>query len=495
MSLRSLLTAGALVTIGLLAGRILGLVREMMLAGYFGTGAEADLAISLLIVPDFITGALVGSAVGATLVPLYAARTPEKASALFWQAFLVSVGFFTVLAAIVGFSITGAASLQSEGAALAASSPFAFLIAVSAIPLTAATSIITSYLQYRGRFAVPAFANAIFNFGIIMALWLLPSGLIMLALGIMLAALARLLFHAAAFFRAGGTWSRGSFTPWQIDRPFLKTYITTVTTDICNLFPQFAPYMVIAAFGGGLAVFNYAFKLAYVPATLGYSLTQMVLLPWFVKLLHSEGKDNKGTHYVVTLQVAWCFSLAVCLSLSLAARDIAQLCFGYGKMTDDDIGLVAQLFDVGVWAMPGMFLSSIWQQIMYAHGKPNMPLVASMVQAIAIVPLCWLGYQAIGLFGVSLAYAALQFLPVLWLSYAGYKQGIIPRWWPSPVYAQMAVAAILAWLPLAWLFNSLELPAIAGILLAMLIGLITLAAGLAVCHPVRQWGLQKLGRI
>src|SRR5688572_33032213 len=114
MPLRSLFTAGALVTAGMLAGRLLGLLREMLLASHFGTGSQADLAISLLIVPDLITSAFMGSAVGATLVPLYASRSPEKAEALFWQALLASFLFFAGLAALVGVNITSVSLLAME---------------------------------------------------------------------------------------------------------------------------------------------------------------------------------------------------------------------------------------------------------------------------------------------------------------------------------------------------------------------------------------------
>lgn len=493
MNIRSLITAGALVTMGLLAGRVLGLAREILLASYFGAGSQADLAISLLVVPDFITGALAGSAVAVTLLPHYASRDDSKASALCWQAAVASFGVFGVLSLVVGLAITGVAWLQAEGAAPTEASPLAFLIAISAIPLTAATAVFASFLQHRAHFAVPAFANVIFNTGIILALVLMPTGLIMLAFGIVLAALLRLASHVAAFFRAGGRGPRGALTPWQLDRPMARTYLTTVTTDVCNLFPQFAPYLVIAALGGALAVFNYAFRLAFVPATLTVTLAQLVLLPWFVKQQRDGNHENGLSHYTVMLQVAWCFSLAACLSLSLAAHDIAQLCFGYGKMGEDDVGQVARLFDIGVWALPGMFITSIWQQIMYARGQAKLSMLAALVLALCIAPACWIGYQATGLSGVALAYAILQFLPAAWLACAGYKQGIISRLRPSASYLHITLAVLAAWLPLAWLFAGMELPPAAGLGVAVLIGMTILAAGLAACRPVRRWALQKIG--
>src|SRR4051812_21386288 len=103
MNLKTLFTAGMLITVGMLTGRLLGLLREMLLAAQFGVGPQADIAIALLIIPDFITNALIGSAVSAALIPAFAARDHDKAVIVFLQAMLVSVMVFTLVALVVLF--------------------------------------------------------------------------------------------------------------------------------------------------------------------------------------------------------------------------------------------------------------------------------------------------------------------------------------------------------------------------------------------------------
>ena len=89
--LRALLAAGSLVTIGMLTGRLLGLLREMTLAAQFGTGPKADMAVALLLIPDVITTTFVGLVVGAALIPAFTERSAERARALFWQVLLLTV--------------------------------------------------------------------------------------------------------------------------------------------------------------------------------------------------------------------------------------------------------------------------------------------------------------------------------------------------------------------------------------------------------------------
>src|SRR5690606_35972856 len=112
---------------------------------------------------------------------------------------------FTAVALLIGWWEEALAAFYSGSADLSDAGN-ALLIALCSLPLTAATAVVTAWLQHRGRFLVPAFANAIFNSIILLTLWLAPAGLVMLASGIIAAALLRLLAHLLAFRRGGGGW-------------------------------------------------------------------------------------------------------------------------------------------------------------------------------------------------------------------------------------------------------------------------------------------------
>src|SRR5690606_4625947 len=101
MTTRLLFSVGMLVTVGMLAGRVLGLLREALIAAPFGAGVDADMAVSLLIIPDFVTALLIGSAASATLVPAFASRSAQEASALFFQALAASM----LLAGVAGLFV------------------------------------------------------------------------------------------------------------------------------------------------------------------------------------------------------------------------------------------------------------------------------------------------------------------------------------------------------------------------------------------------------
>lgn len=473
MSVRALLSAGALITAGMLAGRLLGLLREMLLAAQFGIGHEADLAVALLLLPDFVTNLFIGSAASAALIPALAARDEERAQALLWQALAVSLAAFSVLALVLLVCV-----------------PFtpkpAFFLTILSLPLTAATAIITAWLQYRGRFLVPAFANAIFNSMILLALWLFPQGLVWLATGIAAGALLRLGTHALAFRRSGSV-RPPRLTPWEVRAPLLRAYAATAGTGIFTLLPHYAPYATIALAAGSVAAFNYAFKLMLLPAILGQTVVQMALLPFLVRLRKNADAEAMKTSYGMALQCGWIFSFVACLSLSLVAEPLAEVCFGHGKMTADGIARVATLFTVGVWAMPPMVLAAVWQQILYASERTLAPLAASAAQALCVAPLCWAGQTLFGTQGVVFAFVLVQILPVVLLARHGYKSGLGRACWPSTACLAMTLASLAAFLPLAGVVMQLDLPPIAAVLAAGVVGLAALLVGFAASPPVRQW--------
>jgi peptidoglycan biosynthesis protein MviN/MurJ (putative lipid II flippase) len=471
MSIRSLISASALFTIGILVGRVLGLLRETLLAARFGSSEEANIAIALLIIPDFITAALVGSALGAVLIPAFAKRNEDEIMELFWQTMWVSIMAFIVLAAIC-MAFAYGSSYDSV-----------LQLVFASLPLVGATSALTVYLQYRGRFAVPAFASAIFNAVVLLTLWLSPSNLTVLAIGIVAAVLIRLAAHAAAFVLAGGKKSQRH--RWKFGKPLFVAYLQSAGANFLGILPFYLPFAMVAALSiDGFAVFNYAFKLLLFPATLIQTVIQMVLLPWFVKR-KAESDGSQREHYQLSLQLGWAISLAVALSMMLAAHDIATICFGYGKMTAEDVADVGQLIAIGIWVTPGIVLLSIYQQILYAHEKPKLVLLVNALIVLLVIILAFIGDMLAGEAGIMAGFVIGQTIPLFVL------QAIVSRHLDTALrhfscYLRISFSIVGCFLPAAWLYINFQHDAGWGVVFAMLIGMFMIVAGLYFCQPVRR---------
>lgn len=481
MSARALLSAGMLVTAGMLASRLLGFLRESMIAASYGSSDDAGMAIGLLIIPDYITGMLIGGALSATLLPAFSTRNEAECRALFWQAMLLSVLVFSLLAALI-YSQSPSIIAVMHGMP-AAVPPDALFWPLFSMPLAGAGGVITAWLQYHGRFTVPAFAHALFNLVIVLTLWLAPSGLSVLALGIFMAGLARLLLFGYGLSRtqSGFFW----FTaPWQFSRRLFGYYASAVGNSFFSLLPQYAPYILIPLLAGQLALFNYAFKLLMLPAMLITTIIGIVLLPRFVHL-RKEQKDVP--EYARSLRFATLVAFCITLAMSLSSWHIVSLCFGYGVMTEENVREVARIFAVGIWALPGMVAGYLWQQIFYACERPGVPFKMGVAQAALCIPALWLAQQAWQESGVMAVFALLQTLPVFYFSYMAEKQGIVSMKQQWQGCAKVHMVALAVFIPLAVLFYYAALLPLAGLLAALLLGGAILSAGIYADSEMRQW--------
>lgn len=194
-----LLGSASLVAGGNIASRLLGLVREQVIAGYFAVGLEASAFSAAARVPTMIYDLLIGGMLSAALVPVlssYAANRRDE----FWR--VVSV-LLTVVALGMGlmtlavYALAGplarflAPNFEPEGIALVAD----YLRVISpAVLVFGLAGTLTGVLYARERFGPPALAMTVYNLGMIVSvvLWHDSLGGYALPLGVTLGSLFQL---------------------------------------------------------------------------------------------------------------------------------------------------------------------------------------------------------------------------------------------------------------------------------------------------------------
>ena len=95
--LRHLVSAGLLVSGGILLGRVTGFLREVAVASRFGITRDADVVLFSLTLPDFLINILMGGALAAALIPEFKRATPRTADRLFLQSSLLVGAVFSLI--------------------------------------------------------------------------------------------------------------------------------------------------------------------------------------------------------------------------------------------------------------------------------------------------------------------------------------------------------------------------------------------------------------
>jgi putative peptidoglycan lipid II flippase len=195
---RRIAGAALVIMVGNVASRLLGLVREQVMAWLFGATGQTDAFVAASAAPQIVYDLLVGGAISAALVPVFveAAADEERlwrlVSTVLHLVAVLLVGAVAALAlaadplmSLLGFGFTG--SQRAEAVDMVR-------WMLLAVVLQGLAGVLMAALYARDRFALPSLAPAVYNGGIILAAVGLhgPLGVPSLVVGVLLGAAGQL---------------------------------------------------------------------------------------------------------------------------------------------------------------------------------------------------------------------------------------------------------------------------------------------------------------
>lgn len=211
----SLLRSSGVVGIMTMFSRVLGLVRDMVIANLFGASAGADAFFVAFKIPNFMRRLFAEGAFSQAFVPVlseYRARRSHEEVRTLVKAVSGSLGVVLLLLTLI--AVVGATGLtwifapgfhddpvkfQQTTEMLRLTFPYLLLISMTAL----AGGILNSY----DRFAVPAFTPVLLNLSLIGSAWWLSAALdnpiYSLAWGVVIAGVSQLLFQLPFLARLG----------------------------------------------------------------------------------------------------------------------------------------------------------------------------------------------------------------------------------------------------------------------------------------------------
>ncbi len=207
----SLARSASIIAVGNIASRLLGLVRETVIAFFFGASGLVSAFQAASTIPTMIYDLLVGGMLSAALVPVLSdyAR-PERRRELGQAAGAVMTVLGVLVAGLVLLVEVFAGPLARLLAGglpphLLATTTLLLRIMTPAVWFLAVSGAMMATLYALKRFTFPAFAAAIYNLGIILAALTLEARLSIyaLALGVLLGSLFQLLLQAPDLRRSG----------------------------------------------------------------------------------------------------------------------------------------------------------------------------------------------------------------------------------------------------------------------------------------------------
>ncbi|HEV2528740.1 MAG TPA: murein biosynthesis integral membrane protein MurJ [Thermomicrobiales bacterium] len=410
---RPILRSAVVVLAALALTRLLGLVREVVIAARFGTGETYDAYIAAFRLPDLLFMVVMSGTFGTAFIPVFGGFLGTGRAEAAWRlanalltltviALLVLAQVVLLLAGpLVGTVI--APELSPAARDLAVDLTRLLLLSPLLLGLGAAAK---GMLEAQEAFTFPALAPIAYNLGIILGAVLLAPGLGArgLALGVVLGAAAHAGLQFAVLVRRGARF-----------RPLLSHRIEGLSEVLRLLGPRLLNQMagqsnlivmtnVASRLGeGSISALFYAQHLAMLPhgiAALGLST---VIFPRLSR--QATLGDNDALRETLRRSVTGLVFLVLpaAVTLALLREGIVQGVLAWGAFSSRSVDLVAGT--TGVFAL-GLLARALIEPVtrgFFALRDTRTPLVVTVVAVLVNVAIAWPLARAFGPPGIALA--------------------------------------------------------------------------------------------
>lgn len=392
--------------------RILGLVRDVVIAHLFGASRAYDSYLIAFMIPHLLRRLLAEGALSSAFIPIFTERLttdPRRATRFANIVVTVALIFFPGLVVLgiilaplyVPFFADGFSAEQLELTIRLTQITFPF------IALVGLAAIMMGVLNSYGRFFAPAFAPVLFNVGVILSAFALLSfftePIYALAVGVLLGGLGQLLFQI----------------PYLKDKWRYRPQLDLRDEGLHKLLKLMLPSVVgLAIFQinsivdnklashlaeGSISALQYAIRLFQLPLGLFVVSVGSVILPKLAA--HAAQKDAQS--FAQTLRESAKFSLFILLpataGLFALAQPIIQLLFEHGNFTTEDTRLTVYALVNYLPGLIGYGLAYLLTRAFYALQDTRTPLLIGAITVALNVALDYILVGPMGVGGLALA--------------------------------------------------------------------------------------------
>ncbi|MCK9393327.1 murein biosynthesis integral membrane protein MurJ [bacterium] len=253
--------------------RILGLVRDRLLAGSFGAGTDLDIYFAAFRIPDLVFNILFAGGVVVSLLPIFA-EYQQKNKKESWKIINIMINFF-LISFVVFFIIFFAFTPQIISSTISEFSPSAkdATVALSrmlfiSVLFFGISSILSTVLNYFNRFVAYSLAPIFYNLGIIFGIvFFVPYfGIYGAGIGVVIGSLAHLLIQLPVAIKCGF-----KYVPiLDFKHPAIKNLFTLMLPRAIAASASQINFIIATAIAAGvgtgaISVFYLSNNLRYVP--------------------------------------------------------------------------------------------------------------------------------------------------------------------------------------------------------------------------------------
>jgi putative peptidoglycan lipid II flippase len=402
-----------------LTSKITGIVRDIFLAGFIGTGALSDIFFIALKLPLSFKRSISDETFNSAYIPLFGKfedLSDKKKQYQFARKILILTSLIIIPIVIVA-EIFMPNVIKTFAPGITDENDFVVLVKISRIIfpylfIIVISSVFVGTLNAKYKFALGAGLPIILNFAIILSiLFSTISGvtnIVFLSWSVIIGGLIQSMFLFLSvdktFWKVFFSLKRNYFSAKEFFKLIWPTFLSSTFLQL-NMVLAF---VILASYETGtVSYLYYAERIYLLPLSLIAIAISTVLIPNLSRALRASNKalalntQSQATRYCILTVLPITFCLIV------LSTEIVQVLFQRGEFTYESslkTSLALKLFLIG---LPFATLSKILTPYFFAIEKPKIPLKVSFytvtINIILIVTLFqYLGYIAIPI-GFSLS--------------------------------------------------------------------------------------------
>jgi putative peptidoglycan lipid II flippase len=452
---RTIVGAATVVGVLSLLSRLVGFVRDRVLAGAFGAGDQLDAYYAAFKVPDLLFAMIVVGSLSAGFIPVFTREwgdrlTRDRAWALTNRVLailLVSMAAVAVLGAVLAEPI---AAIVAPGFVAAKRDLVAGHLRVMLIAqvILCVSIVFGSALQGMKRFVLYSAAPVLYNVGIIAgAVFLVPRlGSPGLSWGVVLGASLHALVQAYGLVQAG--WRPGLPRP-VLDRDAREVFLLTGPRVLGIAVSQIL-FLVLAVLAstlpvGSVTVFQFAYNIQFLPVgVIGVSFA----IAAFPSLAEHAAKGETGRFadaFSSSVRQILFFVVPLMALFLIVRAQVVRVVVGAGEFDWAATVVTADALAFFALSFVPQSLTYLLSRAFFAVHDTMTPLVVGVVSA-ALGGVCALILAGpFGVVGLAMAYSVASFAnaALLWVTLRG-RVGSLGEADMLPSAYKIAVAAIIA---------------------------------------------------
>ncbi len=437
---RRVANASTLMMVAVLLSRVLGLVRDRVIAAKFGQGFETDAYNAAFTVPDLLSYVIAGGAISSAVVPVFTEYMKAGRNKEAWRIF--SVVAIIVTWVVTGFIIIGEifawplVARLNPGPVFAPHIPQSVFLTRILLPAQLfffLGGLMMGVMQIKGVFFGQMIGPVVYNLGIIMGGTVLihfaPANnrIVVLCWGAVIGAfIGNIVIQWALIRKIGGYFvarsvktllaypgvKDGAKQVWRMMLPILLGVALPQIAAITNKY-----YASFLTAGAQSALMN-ANRMMQVPLGVFGQATAIAIFPTMAA--HYADRNIKALRSTTNYGLRFIFFLTVPASalMFVLALPIVQLLLQSGKYGADDAYRASEalkFYAIGIFAWSGQ---SILSRTFYSLKNTKVPTVVGTLATLMFLPMNRPLMHLMGYRGLALATtiaSAMNMFALLWL--------------------------------------------------------------------------------